>query len=104
VASVCLDRNDFEALDCTGENAQNIVNLPRSVQGVEVSLFVYAPPGAQHTKVSVRTVPPYDAATLCSGFGGGGHARAAGCEFGTAPSDALDKVLQRVHAMWYGGA
>ena len=30
-------------------------------------------------KISVRTHPPYDAAEICSHFGGGGHVGAAGC-------------------------
>lgn len=31
------------------------------------------------TRVSLRTVAPYDAAAVCKRFGGGGHIRAAGC-------------------------
>ena len=34
---------------------------------------------ADGTRVSLRTVAPYDAASICQRFGGGGHLRAAGC-------------------------
>ncbi|MDE3228724.1 MAG: bifunctional oligoribonuclease/PAP phosphatase NrnA, partial [Chloroflexota bacterium] len=41
------------------------------------ALFREAPDGA--TRVSVRSVAPWDAAAICAQFGGGGHIRAAGC-------------------------
>ena len=44
-------------------------------------------------KVSVRTHDPIDAAEFCSCFGGGGHKKAAGCEFHTSIDEAKKALL-----------
>lgn len=46
-------------------------------------------------KVSIRTVPPIDAYKLVSYFGGGGHARAAGCALNTSIAKAQRLVLKK---------
>jgi phosphoesterase RecJ-like protein len=48
----------------------------------------------ESTRVSVRTTERADAVAITSAFGGGGHARAAGCTV-TAP---LDEARERVLA------
>jgi bifunctional oligoribonuclease and PAP phosphatase NrnA len=35
--------------------------------------------GPGETRVSIRTAPPVDATRIAAEFGGGGHARRAGC-------------------------
>ena len=44
-------------------------------------------------KVSVRTHEGIDAAQICSRFGGGGHKRAAGCQFACSKHEALQQML-----------
>ncbi|HCC34707.1 MAG TPA: exopolyphosphatase, partial [Ruminococcaceae bacterium] len=44
-------------------------------------------------KLSARTHAPVDAGALCALFGGGGHARAAGCEIAGTPEEVTEKVL-----------
>ena len=103
VATICLAREDFVALGCGPENIQEIVNIARSVAGVEVGLFLYEPSDEPATKISVRTVPPLNASELCRCFGGGGHQRAAGCTFPGRLSAAMPAVLAEVRKMWYAG-
>jgi bifunctional oligoribonuclease and PAP phosphatase NrnA len=45
------------------------------------------------TRVSVRTTARADAVAITSAFGGGGHARAAGCTVGAALEAAREQVL-----------
>ena len=45
-------------------------------------------------KVSLRTHAPIDASELCSKMGGGGHARAAGCQL-EGPLENARKVLMK---------
>lgn len=60
---------------------------------------------SNEVRVSVRTVDPADAVAITSAFGGGGHARAAGCTV-HAPLEGAralvlaecDRELERVHA------
>ena len=44
-------------------------------------------------RVSVRTVDPADAVAITAAFGGGGHARAAGCTVNAPLAAACDQVL-----------
>ena len=47
-------------------------------------------------KVSVRTHESLDAAKFCAAFGGGGHARAAGCQFECSLEEAKKAVLDEM--------
>ena len=49
--------------------------------------------GPAETRVSVRTTARADAVAITSAFGGGGHARAAGCTVAAPLDDAREQVL-----------
>jgi phosphoesterase RecJ-like protein len=101
VAMVTLSRNDFDELGCTPADTEDIVNLPRSLSGVAIALFLYEFPDTPETKISLRTAEPYDASEFCRKLGGGGHARAAGCALpGTVPA-ASEDILDRIHHYWF---
>lgn len=76
---------------------EGITALPRQVEGVLIGITIRERDDGI-CKVSVRTHDPVDAAEFCSHFGGGGHKKAAGCEFhtsiGEAKSVLLDKARQ----------
>jgi phosphoesterase RecJ-like protein len=100
VAAVSLTIEDFAAEDAGPEDAEDIVNLPRCIEGVRVAVFFCelrkrGDDGAPRrvTKVGVRSIAPFDAAALCRGFGGGGHARAAGCTIEAALVEARARFL-----------
>lgn len=101
VASVVLRERDFEEFGCGPENAQDIVDIPRSLNGVALGFFFYELTGEGITKVSARSVAPYDVSELCKLFGGGGHRRAAGCSLEGAAPEVMERVLARVHEMWF---
>ena len=59
------------------EHSDEFAVYPRAIEGVEVSaLFREIEPG--RVKVSLRSKDTIDVAAIARGFGGGGHARAAG--------------------------
>lgn len=64
-----------------------ITPLPRQIEGVCIGITIKERENNTY-KISVRTFAPYHAASICSHFGGGGHAGAAGCEM----SGSLDEV------------
>lgn len=70
-----------------------IASLPRKIEGVLIGVTVKEKENG-HYKVSVRTVEPYDAAKICACFGGGGHNRAAGCEFTCSLEETTDALLK----------
>lgn len=101
VAWIELKREDFAALHADARDVEDLVNIPRRLRGVEAALFFCERPDAPETKVSLRTVPPCDAAALCRQLGGGGHARAAGCTIQGDADTARAILLPAMHAAWF---
>ena len=80
VAEVTLSRDDFREVCGSKADAEDVIEIPRSVANNLIALFFYQIPDRTHeTRVSIRTRAPFDATILARQFGGGGHLRAAGC-------------------------
>lgn len=69
-----LNKSGTTASDCDG-----IAGLPRKIDGVLCAATVRERIDGSY-KVSLRSYAPVDASAICCKMGGGGHARAAGCE------------------------
>ena len=54
-----------------------LASIPREIEGVQVGITLREKVGGY--KISLRTGAAIDASVICAVFGGGGHARAAGC-------------------------
>jgi len=80
VAEVTLTRDDFRSVRGTKAEAEDIIEIPRSVAHNEIALFFYQiPDRTKETRCSIRTRGDWDATVLAGRFGGGGHVKAAGC-------------------------
>jgi len=80
VAEVTLTRDDFRSVRGTKAEAEDVIEVPRSVAHNEIALFFYQiPDRTQEVRCSIRTRGDWDATTLAGRFGGGGHLKAAGC-------------------------
>lgn len=80
VAEVTLTRDDFRSVRGTKADAEDAVEIPRSVAKNEIALFFYQiPDRTKETRCSIRTRGDWDATILAGKFGGGGHRKAAGC-------------------------
>ena len=80
VAEVSLTRDDFRSVSGNKADAEDIIEIPRSVAKNEIALFFYQiPDRTRETRCSIRTRGDWDATELAAKFGGGGHRRAAGC-------------------------
>lgn len=80
VAEVTLTRDDFRSVRGTKAEAEDIIEIPRSVARNEIALFFYQiPDRTKETRCSIRTRGDWDATVLAAKFGGGGHRKAAGC-------------------------
>jgi phosphoesterase RecJ-like protein len=71
--------------------SEELVNYPRSIGSVKVACLLRELGGGR-VKVSLRAKGDVDVSTIAAGFGGGGHANAAGF----TASGALDAVTRRV--------
>jgi phosphoesterase RecJ-like protein len=84
-----------EMLRETGEQpnaSEGFVDLLGSTKNADITvLFKEVEPGS--TRVSVRTTERADAVAITSAFGGGGHARAAGCTVEGTIATAREFVL-----------
>ncbi len=78
LAWVTLTPEDFAAAGAPESESDGIVNYPRQIEGVEVAVF-FRVQGPDLVRVGFRSRGHIDAAALAARFGGGGHAKAAGC-------------------------
>ncbi|MBQ9773558.1 MAG: DHH family phosphoesterase [Clostridia bacterium] len=67
------------ALALEDEHLETLVDVARSLSGVEVAICIRQPAAEGRFRVSARSSSQYDVAELCRKFDGGGHAKAAGC-------------------------
>ena len=100
VAEVSLSRDDFRSVRGTKADAEDGVEIPRSVMRNEIALYFYQiPDRTQETRVSIRTREPWDATVLAGRFGGGGHLRAAGCTIKGTMNEAKRLMRKAVKEM-----
>jgi phosphoesterase RecJ-like protein len=99
VASVTLTGSDFEETGGTKADAEDVVEIPRSLIGNRVALFFYGSEDDAETRVSIRTRAPLDATVLARQFGGGGHSRAAGCTI-REPLSVAKRLFNKAVADW----
>lgn len=78
VSWVTLTPADFAAAGAPESESDGIVNYPRQIAGVEVALF-FRVLGPGQVRVGFRSRGRVDVAALAARYGGGGHAKAAGC-------------------------
>ena len=77
IATVVLTLADKEALGCSDELLGEIVNIPRSVEGVDIAVALReTEPGVYKASLRSRIS---DVSAIAAVFGGGGHKKAAGC-------------------------
>ena len=93
IAAVCLTKEALDRLEATKDELDNLSALPRQIEGVCCSILL-SQVGPGRFKGSVRTDAPVDASRLCARFGGGGHARAAGCTLEGEGEDCLSRLVK----------
>ncbi len=75
----------FKKTGTTAEDAEDFVDFPRKVKGIEIAVF-FREDEKSVFKLSFRSKGQIDVQKIAKTFGGGGHAAAAGCRIkGTLP-------------------
>ena len=77
-AIISLTADDYLETGCTKSCTETFADIPRSVRGSVIAVFLYRLPGDPKTHASIRARAPFSALPLASAFGGGGHNLAAG--------------------------
>ena len=103
LAVMTADEEAFRRAQAGPEDTEEIVNIPRSIAGVEAVAFL-----KQHqagiVSVSFRSRGNFDVRKVAAGFGGGGHRNAAGCTITGNVSDAEREVTAALADSLGGGA
>lgn len=89
--------DEMKKYDAAPKNMEGAVSTLRSVNGVEVALFMYPTEDGEY-KVSARaSTDTVDLSKLASEFGGGGHKRAAGFSLdGSDPEQMIEMLVEKI--------
>ena len=92
-AVITITKDMFKQSGSNETECDGIASLPRKIEGVKVGVTLRERADGTF-KVSLRTYAPVDASAICSKMGGGGHARAAGCDFSADYADGKKQLLE----------
>ncbi|MFZ5816395.1 MAG: DHH family phosphoesterase [Bacillota bacterium] len=97
IAWITIPRAMLAETGATDDEIEGIVNYARAVAGVEVGmLFKETVDG--RIRVGLRSRRQVDVGAIALSFGGGGHARAAGCTRSEPMDEAVRQLLAAVRA------
>ena len=82
-----------QKLGVLDEHLETLIDVARSVEGVDVAVAIRQPGPDKTFRVSTRSSNAVDVSAVCAYFGGGGHIRAAGC---TIVADSIEHVADLV--------
>ena len=98
IAVMCLAQDEMRRTGASDSDLDGFASQIRQIEGVQVGVFLKET--AKDTwKASVRTGEEVDASALCEKFGGGGHARAAGCTLAMSRREAVEALLAAAEPM-----
>ena len=93
IAICALPKAIEEEIGVDEDDMNNISGFLRSIEGVCIAALLRDVDEC-NTKVSIRSVPGYNAAYICETFGGGGHAGAAGASLHMPLNEAMEAVIK----------
>lgn len=93
IAVVFFTYDMKQKLGVLDEHLETLIDVARSVEGVDVAVAIRQPGPDKTFRVSTRSSSAVDVSVVCSYFGGGGHIRAAGC---TIVADSIQHVADLV--------
>lgn len=94
-AVITVTRDMIKETGCPLGDLDGVTAMSRQIEGVQIGVTIKEKPDGKY-KVSLRTFEPYNAADICAVFGGGGHIRAAGCEFSCDIESAKRQLLSEI--------
>jgi phosphoesterase RecJ-like protein len=102
LAVITCDRAMLEAAGAHPEDTENLINIPRAIEGVKVAAFLKAFRDDE-VRVSLRSRADLDVQSVARALGGGGHRNAAGCTIHGTLGEARRVVVDRLASV-VGGA
>ncbi len=93
MAFLCLNADDFNKAGASYDDANDIVNVLRGIECVELAVFARPGRKGNGMKVSLRSNKYFDVAAFAMENGGGGHVRAAGMDYDGDFAELKKKVM-----------
>ena len=95
IISLFLTKAELDEYQVLPKHLEGIAAQLRETKGVDVALFLYQTDDEGGFKASTRASASCDInlAEICSRYGGGGHAKAAGFQIKMDPVEAVKKVV-----------
>lgn len=101
IAIIQVTGADFTETGALPEHTEGIIHFAKNTIGVRIACLLSEQ--EKQIKCSLRSLPPYDMARLAAAFGGGGHARAAGCVLKRPMAEAYNEMKDALcHALESG--
>jgi len=99
IATVFVDENMYRQTDTNRQDTEGLVNIPRSIDGVDVAVLFRQESGNGKLKwkISLRSKGKFDVASIAEHYGGGGHRNAAGCMISGQLADAKSQILKSIN-------
>ena len=94
IASVVVTEEMHRQYHTDIDDLEGFASWMRRLKNVEIALFVRNDGNA--SKISLRSMGNFDVRAIAAYFGGGGHVAAAGAELPCSPTEARDRVLQKI--------
>lgn len=95
IAVIALSQEDIRSTGAKDEDCDGIVNIGRSIEGVEVSVLIKEK-DENVIRVNLRSKTFVDVSEVASTFDGGGHKRAAGCTIKGSLEDVKVKIINAI--------
>lgn len=92
VAVMSLTNQMFAEAGANVEDAEDFINFPRSIDGVEVAVLIREK-NSKEFKISFRSKDTVDVAALANTFEGGGHKHAAGCNLNGSYGEVRQTII-----------
>ncbi len=100
IASLTVTDETVAACEAMEEDLEGLINHAVNIRGVEVGLL-FRQKEAGEIKVGFRS-KRVDVSKIAASFGGGGHAKAAGCSLDGNLEEARKQVMDRVYDVLAG--
>ncbi|MBQ6998684.1 MAG: bifunctional oligoribonuclease/PAP phosphatase NrnA [Clostridia bacterium] len=94
VAVIYVTDELLESKNMRFDEVDFITNLPRSIEGVEVGVFLKK--RGDEVKISLRSGESVDVSQIAASLGGGGHMRAAGITLKCCLDEAKETILKEI--------
>jgi phosphoesterase RecJ-like protein len=97
VATAVLSEETFRRALASPQDAEGLIDLPRSIAGVQAVALLREMPGGEF-KISLRSRGTLDVSAVASRYQGGGHRNAAGCRARGSAADLREQFAAELAA------